>query len=137
MQADIRMLVSGLGDIPTEMKSEAHLRKDQAKLRHALDGINNLINTILEKEIQEEQLQVAQQAQKKKAEQRQRSRKGFQISSAKAYEILSSQLANAKKTLESLEQTKDELQRKLGKMEVQPNRREILEANIRRLVGEI
>lgn len=137
MQADIRMLVTGLGDVPTEMKGEAHLRKDQAKLRHALDGINNLINTILEKEIQEEQVHQQQLAQKKKVERRQQSRKGFRIPTEKAHEILTSQLANAKQTLESLEQTKVELQRKLAKMEVQPNRREILEANIRRLVREI
>ena len=54
MQMDINLLVAGVGEIPQEMKSEGDLRHDQKKLRQVLDRLNDFINSVLEREIEEE-----------------------------------------------------------------------------------
>lgn len=54
LQIDINMLITGHGEMKIEDKTEAHLRRDQLKLRNALDRLNSLLNEILEREIKEE-----------------------------------------------------------------------------------
>lgn len=47
------MLVSGLGEVPQELKSEGMLRVDQQKLRKALDHLNGFLNALIEQEIRD------------------------------------------------------------------------------------
>lgn len=63
------MLISGYGELPAEEKTEAHLRRDQLKLRNVLDRLNTVLNEILEREIKEEKTQLVEsQLRKRKQE---------------------------------------------------------------------
>ena len=90
MRMDINMLVTGVGSIPQEDKGEAHLRRDQTKLRDALDKLNGLLNKIIEKEIVDERkFNLEKQKIEKKKEMKKKPPLAFYASSAeKEYTIL-------------------------------------------------
>mgnify|MGYP000379975110 CR=1 FL=1 len=64
-------------------------------------------------------------------------KKKVELDPRKMLQIMEHQVKNSESKLKILETEKGELERQINRLAVQPNRREILESNIRKLNDEI